>query len=521
MSKSKDHNEKHDANLDEYYRETLNETKPYILRLKDPQTAQICRKWLERLNHASNQRTLRNQYLGELYRRLKAGRVEGVFSRAPSKGPLPPIPYQQPSATEPDSFSDSSASTQILRPHTNPWMRCRQPLRTKSSPQQREIEDETDETVSQDDRSEFSPKAQYSLENKPSKSQLHFCKQRIDELTNVARKLHIQNEYLNQELLKRQGCGDADELHHLRAIVKQKNVEINDWKSRLVKVQQMKNDLEECHEEIIHRFKGAISEQCEKFKGRLQQEEMKSEKLRQEVDTLTQKVGKVSQEKEEELMLKQKTYEELFEIKEREFASKYKNLEAINHDLMRKNETNEKNILLLNNRLQELENKLQSKTEEEAKLQLLLSEQCSTMRDEFTKIRNEMEAANQQQNQVLTQKVSSLRKCLLKLEKSKQKVILEYKQKIFEIEKSKEIEMKAMELQLQEQRNELSTSLSTEKQCELDSLVNMLEERYKGFVATTEAMADSQRQKYLQKMTELEDQLSRLKSTLITDGTYV
>ncbi|XP_063980368.1 gelsolin-related protein of 125 kDa-like [Diachasmimorpha longicaudata] len=516
MSKSKDHNEERDTNLDTYYQETLNETKSYILRLKDVQTAQTCRKWIERLNYAGDQRAVRNQYLGELYQRLKVGRIEGVFSRAPARGPLPPIPYQEPTMTERDSSSDSSVSIQLPPPRIHPCQKCRQPHRTESATQHEE--DETDETICQDNRSDLSLKA---LDDKPSRIELHACKQRIDELTNVVRNFQNQNEYLNQELFKRQGYADIDELHHLRAVVKQKNVEINDWKSRLVKVQHMKDDLEECHEEIIHRFKVAINEQCEKFKRKLQQEEMKSEKLQQEVDDLTQKVKKASQEKEEELMLKQKNYEELLDSKGREFDSKYKNLEAINRDLKRKNETSEKNILLLNNRLQELENKLQLKTDEEVKLQSLMSEQCLTMREEFTKIRNEMEAANQLQNQVLTQKVSSLKKSLLKLEKSKQKIILELKQKMFEIEKSKEIEMKAMELQLQEQRNELSTSLSTEKQCELDSLVNMLEERYKGFVASTEAMADSQRQKYLQKMTELEDQLSCLKSTLTTDGTYV
>lgn len=60
------------------------------------------------------------------------------------------------------------------------------------------------------------------------------------------------------------------------------------------------------------------------------------------------------------------------------------------------------------------------------------------------------------------------------------------------------MEIKAMELQLLGHKNELSTSLSTEKQCELDSILNLLEERYKSLLASSEANADNQRQKYLQ-----------------------
>uniref|UniRef100_A0A0C9Q5N0 AKAP9_1 protein n=1 Tax=Fopius arisanus TaxID=64838 RepID=A0A0C9Q5N0_9HYME len=518
MSKSKDQNEESDVELDEYYQETIGETKRYISRLKDPQVAQVCKKWIERLNYAKNQRPLRNQYLAELYWRLKDGQIEGVFRRAPSKGPL--VPYQKPLVTETDSCSESSASTQIARSCKHHWVRSKEPSRPESPPKSQEVVDETDEALSQDGRSELSPKAQFCLEN-TSKVQLHIHQQKIDHLTDTVRDLQAKNEYLNQQLLRRQGREDGNEVHQLRVTVKQKNGEISDLKSRVLQVQQMNKNIKDCHEEIIHRCRDAMDEQVQRFKFKLRQEEMKSEQLSQEVDKLTLKVEKLSQEKEEELRLKQENQEELQADRERAFESKYKHLESINGDLIRENEMKEKNILLLNTRLQELENKLQSKSEEEAKLQSLLNDQCSTMKDEFMKIRNEMEEANKQQNQVLIQKISSLKKCLLKLEKSKQKIILDYKQKIFEMEKNKEIEMKTLELHLQEQHNELSTSLSSEKQCELDSLVNMLEERYKGFVIKTEAMADSQRQKYLQKLTDLENQLCYLKSTIKTDGTYV
>lgn len=57
------------------------------------------------------------------------------------------------------------------------------------------------------------------------------------------------------------------------------------------------------------------------------------------------------------------------------------------------------------------------------------------MKDEFLKIRNEMEAANVKQNKSLIEKISLLKKSLLKLEKSKQKIFFDCQQKIFEIQK--------------------------------------------------------------------------------------
>lgn len=57
------------------------------------------------------------------------------------------------------------------------------------------------------------------------------------------------------------------------------------------------------------------------------------------------------------------------------------------------------------------------------------------------------------------------------------------------------MEIKALQLQLQGQRSELSMSLSSEKQCELDTLVGSLEERYRSLLAAADA--DSQRQNYL------------------------
>lgn len=59
------------------------------------------------------------------------------------------------------------------------------------------------------------------------------------------------------------------------------------------------------------------------------------------------------------------------------------------------------------------------------------------------------------------------------------------------------MEIKALHLQLQKQKNELYTSLSIKKQNEVDNIVSILEERYKTLLAETEAMSESKIQEYL------------------------
>ena len=63
--------------------------------------------------------------------------------------------------------------------------------------------------------------------------------------------------------------------------------------------------------------------------------------------------------------------------------------------------------------------------------------------------------------------------------------------------KNKDLEIKTLQFQLQGRRSELSMSLSAEKQNEWDSLVNMLEERYKALLAAVDVSADNQRQNYI------------------------
>lgn len=57
--------------------------------------------------------------------------------------------------------------------------------------------------------------------------------------------------------------------------------------------------------------------------------------------------------------------------------------------------------------------------------------------------------------------------------------------------------MKRLYIQFQGQKTDLCTSLCSEKQYELNSLVDSLEEKYKLLLVAADATAENQRQNYL------------------------
>lgn len=59
------------------------------------------------------------------------------------------------------------------------------------------------------------------------------------------------------------------------------------------------------------------------------------------------------------------------------------------------------------------------------------------------------------------------------------------------------MEIKTLQIQLQGQRSELSVSLNSEKQNELDSIVDVLEKRYKALLTAVDVSADNHMQNYL------------------------
>ncbi|XP_043279692.1 centrosomal protein of 83 kDa-like [Venturia canescens] len=259
--------------------------------------------------------------------------------------------------------------------------------------------------------------------------------------------------------------------------------------------------------------------------SRLQETRWKNEELNEKVALISGQLENIMLEKKEELRTLEENFKERLETirlqSESELLEKEKQLSLKNEELVTREIFYRDEIALLNDRIHVLEDKLETKIENEDALQSFLKEQCSTMKEEFLKMRNDMEVSARSENQTLIDKISSLKKIIMKLVKSKEKQSIEFETKMAHVLKTKDLEIKNLELQLQEQQNEISATLSTEKQFELDSLVRLLEERYKALLAATDASVGNQRQNFLKKITLLESQVTCMKNNLVEGDSYV
>ncbi|CAL7934918.1 unnamed protein product [Xylocopa violacea] len=195
----------------------------------------------------------------------------------------------------------------------------------------------------------------------------------------------------------------------------------------------------------------------------------------------------------------------------KELQMKQDLLEKKDTELLEKDAGRKREIELLTNKIHDLEMKLEIKIRDEDKLRLVITEQYAMMKEEFNKMRIEMDHETQKQNQNLMSQVSALKKAIAKLEKTKEKLESDYEKKLSHIIKNKDMEIKALQLRLKEQKNELCASLSTKKQNEVDNMLSILEKRYRMLLAETEAMSETQTQEYLRKIANLEDQVLNMK----------
>jgi hypothetical protein len=84
-------NDRRAQNLDERFEDILDRVTPYLLNLKVTSESRHCQLWLQRFDQAEDQRSLRNDYLLELYQQLKNGYLKAPFNKPPDKGRLVPL----------------------------------------------------------------------------------------------------------------------------------------------------------------------------------------------------------------------------------------------------------------------------------------------------------------------------------------------------------------------------------------------------------------------------------------------
>ncbi|XP_043522014.1 ankyrin repeat domain-containing protein 26-like [Frieseomelitta varia] len=354
------------------------------------------------------------------------------------------------------------------------------------------------------------------------------------------KKLQAQNEYLRNQLSEyRENC-NRNPNDYLSSSISQLTTDVTTLKAKLKEMEQLKNSMDESYKETVQEYHFTVVEQFTELKQQLDESRLKSEALDHSIVLMAKKLEQISYGKvrnrifickmriiwhilkdEQSKIMEQQWIDKIKTICERfDSFTKEKNKELqLKQDLLEKKDTElskkdvrrREEIELLINKIHNLETKLEMKIRDEDKLQKIINEQYTVMREELNKMRIEMDNETQKQNQNLTSQVSVLKKAIVKLAKSKEKLEYNYEKKLSHIIKNKDTEIKFLHLQLQKQKNELYTSLSTEKQNEMDNIASALEKRYKALLAETEAMSETKTQEYLMRIAILEDQILNMK----------
>ncbi|XP_015190991.1 PREDICTED: centrosomal protein of 112 kDa-like, partial [Polistes dominula] len=448
MSQLQDHDEQEALKQDEFFKQTLISVKPFILNLTCAEDAQLCKIWLDKLNLSSFQRSLRNEYLLELCQQLKRGHVGGIFSKPPPLGPLLPLHKPYRMVYISSSLSDLSEFST-----------------TSYHKQERTNEHKT-----------HSLNAVFRIQDTNS--------------TNTSQCSHMFEQSSDQ--FNDNNIGDRNQF------------------------------ITHSHDTDSPIYKNKVAEQFSKLKFQLHEAECKNESLNNNLLTMSQKLDKIIHDEEEEInAIKKQCIDKLESMRQQyEVFLKEKDLEINTQidlirqkdlELLKKDEEGNKRIELLTNKIKEMEIKLETETKDENKLRAMLTDQNAIMRQEFDKMRSKMELVSQNQNENLISKTIMLKKIILKLKKSKDKLVYDYETKINHILKSKDMEIKSLCIQFQGQKTDLYISLYSEKQRELNALVNSLEEKYKLLFAAADETAENQRQNYLKKINILENELCQLK----------
>ncbi|KAG7210437.1 hypothetical protein KM043_011969 [Ampulex compressa] len=506
MSKLKEEDDKEALKLDQCFKETLIRVRPYIVQLTSPEEAQLCKLWIDKLNYASSQRTLRNEYLLELCRELKSGHIGGIFSEPPQNGLLVPLPKAYHMAHASSSLSELSDSC------TSPPSERSVKHNQKKYPRNKAALGRTRVALNARQHArtmEFSPAPHFYEKDMIPKNHPHGI-------------VELQTHNEDFKLLRHQRNNRSN--GRLYIDIKQLTAEAALLRTRLMETEERNSILEINHKRLIQYYNNTIVDQVDKLKHQLYEAQKKNEILDSNVAAMCEKLEEIIHGKEEEVKIIEKRWMEklkaacqkndaLMEEKDKELQFRQEMIDKKELELVQKEDERQQEIETLMSKIQDLETKLETKIKDEDKLQNLLTEQHTTMKEEFNKMRNEIDSANKKQNQSLIAKIAVLKKSVLKLERSKDKLSHDYEKRILHILKNKDYEVKMLQLRLEEQRSELCKSFSTEKQCEIDNLVDSLEERYRSLFAAANATAENQRQEYIRKINVLENELFKLKKS--------
>ncbi|XP_076752396.1 uncharacterized protein LOC143424296 [Xylocopa sonorina] len=335
-------------------------------------------------------------------------------------------------------------------------------------------------------------------------------------------KLQVPNEYLRNQLSQYQENHKRNMDNYLSSSISRLTTDVSTLKAKLTEMQKLKNSMEESYKEAVQEYHFTVLEQFTELKHQLDKAQLKNDSLDNSVAEIAKKLEKIVHGKDNETKAverqwidKIKSMYEQFDLftkkQSKELDIKQSLLEKRDVELLEKDAGRKKEIELLINKIHDLEMKLEIKIRDEDKLQSVIAEQYAMMKEEFNKMRIEVDHETQKQNQNLMSQISALKKAITKLEKTKEKLESDYEKRLSHIIKNKDMEIRALQLRLKEQKNELCASLSTKKQNEVDNMLSILEKRYRMLLAETEAMSETQTQEYLRRIANLEDQVLNMK----------
>ncbi|XP_039312804.1 uncharacterized protein LOC105202939 [Solenopsis invicta] len=228
MSRVEERDEQEALKLDEHFKRTLTHIRTYVLNLNSVEETHLCGIWLEKLNSTILQRNLRNEYLLELSRQLKAGTLAGIFKTKPPNDLLMPLPSFYHAVCISSSLNELSEHD---RSHQNCVTSSRKLDQRSGLRNKLKIYDYNS-----------SANAYFACRhngNTTDKNHLKFYKYRINMLTTKLENLQIQNERLKKELTKCRGNTVDNEASRLRNRVGQLTTQAQThslaWKVRVLK----------------------------------------------------------------------------------------------------------------------------------------------------------------------------------------------------------------------------------------------------------------------------------------------
>ncbi|XP_058796466.1 microtubule-associated tumor suppressor 1 homolog [Phymastichus coffea] len=500
--------------LDERFEEILGKLKPYLLRLPASQKSRLCKNWLERLNRAEDQRALRNDYLVELYKQLKSECLGGPFDKPPKAGKLIPISYihRMPASSSCNELTETSLS---LCEEKWSWPNARS------------------KSLRRDDRMRRpSPATKHCFnsstsveENIPTSPTVHFheydnrfddnlpitYQNRIDTLNAIVIELEAQNEKMKQKIAQCHKASNASEVPQLQTRIKLLTNEIATLKKKLTEVCEIKTLLENNHRKVISEYKAKMTEQFNKMKKQLVSARLEKKELQSKIATVELKLQELNQEKELSSKTSEKTWVQQVESLKQDYEQMLQEKEA---ELRKKDELMQRKeaeigqkiaeIQMLNERLKELQQLVDIKTQKDMKLQSMLVSQYNTIKDELSQMRSNIETATQRQSDSHKQEIGTLKRNLQKLEQ-------EYEKKISRVVKEKNKEIAGLQQQLQANEKYSDDSLlSRRRYGGIGDGGNPLAIIYKEFLDALQTTAKDKRYKYYEKLSFMEDSMSRL-----------